>query len=525
MNASPSWLSLSRQEAHKFYARKLKEAKAHGMEQLRLTFYEIGRHDLYFFLCYILEQVNYPWLDNDWTFQKCRLVQSAPWGFADFWPRGHMKTTIITVGYTLWESLYFPETTTGIFMMVQRQYLKVAGQIMAYLELDHVKWIFKDVLWENPSRDSRGWNAQAGLYFRRESTAREATIEFHSILSLPTGTHLQRHRLDDIVDQKYVTNQEMVEKALNNVRLMTPLRTMDGLSGLAGTRYGNLDAYHFLLEQESYIPRVFTPTDNGEIDGRLLLMTQEQFARWCKDLGPYQVACQMFQKPQNLSLRQFDSGWIQWWNAPDQWSSMNRYIIVDPASKKGKGNDFTAIAVVGLGADQNVYLIDAVRDQLDPSERADTLVALVMQYKPKAVFYEESGMSADVHHLRTLMDRKQYHFNLYPVQAGGNKAARIETLQPLAKDGRLWMPKRLDRVSSEGAMYDVVQDFVRYEWTQWPKPTHDDLLDALCRVTDGSTTEDRKKFPIPIEFPKERTPVHRVVASPTRYDPATNRRI
>ena len=123
------------------------------------------------------------------------------------------------------------------------------------------------------------------------------------------------------------------------------------------------------------------------------------------------------------------------------------------------------------------------------------------------------------------MGRVQHHFNLYPVQAGGNKKARIETLQPLAKNGRLWIPRNIWRTDATGQTYDVVAQFIRFEWTQWPKPTHDDMLDALCRVTDGSTTEDRKKYPIPIEFPKldERPQVS--YEQEGHYDPATRRMV
>jgi predicted phage terminase large subunit-like protein len=195
---------------------------------------------------------------------------------------------------------------------------------------------------------------------------------------------------------------------------------------------------------------------------------------------------------------------------------LNRYIIVDPANSKSKDSDFTAMVVVGLGVDQHVYLIDAVRDRLNPLERAKKLMELVRKYKPKATFYEESGLSMDVQYLNELMGRVGYSFELVGVKAGGNKAARVETLQPLAMEGRLHFPRHLETVNAEGQFVDVMEDFLRNEWSQWPKPTHDDMLDALARVTDGTTNELRQSIVFPKEPVIQRGPVRR------DWDPATH---
>ena len=53
---------------------------------------------------------------------------------------------------------------------------------------------------------------------------------------------------------------------------------------------------------------------------------------------------------------------------------LSRYILVDPASEKKKDNDYTAMVVIGLGADDNYYILDIVRDRLN---RKRCLVATV----------------------------------------------------------------------------------------------------------------------------------------------------
>ena len=74
------------------------------------------------------------------------------------------------------------------------------------------------------------------------------------------------------------------------------------------------------------------------------------------------MATQMLQDPRSDKSAGLQRDWLNYWDA-DSWASMNCYMLVDPASEKSKKSDYTAIAVIGLGADGNKYWIDGVRDR------------------------------------------------------------------------------------------------------------------------------------------------------------------
>ena len=515
MSELPSWLPSTREVAHRLYRRALDEVAQESLEVQREVFFQLQKNDFFFFTLYCLEFEDFQYLNNDWVFAKSREIQAQPWGFLDLWARAHYKTTLLTVAHSLWEACNDPELTFGIFSMTSGLAKKIGVQIKRYLEKPHMWFVFKDTIYTEPTKAAPGWSVDGGLMLRRKGNPREATFEFFGMESFPTGRHFSRLRGDDLVDQTYATNAAMVEKAVNLIQLLTPLRTPEAKWGLAGTRYDNGDAYGHIIEQGMFKPRVYTPTQNGQIDGPLVLFTPEQFRDWMSALGQYHAACQLFQKPQALSLRQLDAGWLRYWEPESGSSRMNRYLVADPASKKGKDNDYTVYWVIGLNDDGNVYVIDCVRDKMSLQERAKAFMRLIRQHAVQAAFYE--GAQADIEYIEEVMGREQYRIPLYQMGTSGrHKVAAIDRLQPLAAEGHLYFPNTLPYITVDGRFTDLLTEFIKDEWTQWPKPKHDDMMDALARVVDGS--EER------IVFPRRRPPVA-PGRTAKRYDPATKRMV
>lgn len=164
--------------------------------------------------------------------------------------------------------------------------------------------------------------------------------------------------------------------------------------------------------------------------------------------------------------------------------NLNTYILVDPASEKKKTSDFTAAFVVGLGRDQNYYILDFVRDRLSLTERADLLFKWHRHYKPNGVGYEKYSMQADVEHMKDRMEREQYRFPI--VELGGTLAKndRIRRLIPIFEARRVWFPESLNYTQHTRQVTDLVKDFIEEEYAPFPVGRHDDMLDCLARIVD-----------------------------------------
>lgn len=515
MDGSKPWLPESREAAERFYHLALTEAKAKSDEDFRVTYRALAEADLFFFQNHVLAHHDNSWCDSDWVFEACRMVQESPYGYLDLWSRGHFKTTIPTVAHSLWTGIQDTEETISIFSMTNPLAKAIGRQMKQYLEDPFLYWLWPDKLWERPDREAPVWSLDIGLILKRKGNPREATFEFHGLIdAMPTGRHFGILKFDDVVNEKYVTNQEMVDKASEAFRLSVPLGKPGSRRGVVGTRYSNADAYQAILDQGSYTPRIITPTTDGTLTGPLRLWDQHTFQEWIRDLGPYQSACQLFQRPEQQSNQRFLMEWLRGWKNL-AWDNLNRFIIVDPAGEKKQEADYTVMAVVGLGLDGNAYLIDLIRDKLNLKEKADRLFKLHETYTPMDTYYEKIGAQTDIPFMEMEMERRQYRFRITPVGQNIPKRQRIETLQPLFAEGRFYLPEDLYRIDFEGKTRNLMREFIDFEFLQFPFCRHDDVLDCLARVTDGTTLKTER----PIQWPKVQPRRDIGPRTTAKYDP------
>ena len=198
------------------------------------------------------------------------------------------------------------------------------------------------------------------------------------------------------------------------------------------------------------------------------------------------------QEPRPVEGAEFKRTWINRYVAPPKVS--NKIILVDPAGDpakntgKRKKSDFTAMWVIALASDQNAFVVDGLRDRMNLTQRTDALFALHKKHKPMQVRYEQYGLQADVEHVKTQMEARQYRFAIKEVGGGIEKNARIRRLVPWFEGGRLWLPHDMFRTSVLGKDYDVVAHFIEQEYVTFPVGRFDDSFDCLARLAEPSLT-------------------------------------
>lgn len=485
---------MTRQEAHAGYKMVLSAipeddgaARAAAMRGLCLC-------DLFFLMVFVLGRSD---MDNDWCFDRCREVQAEPDGCLDLWAREHYKSTIITVGKTIQDVLADPETTVGILSYNQDIASSFLVQIKSIFEgCESLKDLFPDVLWSNPEKEAPVWNTEA-LIVKRKTIPKEATIE-----ALPlhkgVGKHFSLLVYDDVVTPDSVTTPDMIKKTTENWQLSLNIGANGGRRRMIGTRYHFNDTYNTALKQGSAKPRIYPATDSGTYEGNPVFLTRAQLDEKRRDMGPYVFSCQMLQNPAADSTMGFKTEWFRTYhNDSLPWERMNRYILVDPAGEKKKGNDYTTMWVLGLSEDGNAYVLDGVHDRLNLSERTSRLFLFHRKYRPNLTGYEKYGMQADIEHIEEVMQREAYTFPIIPLGGSMPKYDRIRRLVPKFEQGKVIFPYRLLYIDIEGKTHDLTQEFLEDEFLAFPVCAHDDMLDCLARHLDPDFPV---KFPKPKEF-------------------------
>lgn len=210
----------------------------------------------------------------------------------------------------------------------------------------------------------------------------------------------------------------------------------------------------------------------------------------------YHFSGQYLQEPVPLGGNEFKPDWINYYpNGSVKPTNMNIYILCDPAGgdeinkKKKKTSDWTAFMVVGLAPDNNYYLLDMVRDRLNPTERINTLFILHRKWnalagKPAKVGYEKYALMTDTHYIKEKMVQDTYHFTLVELGGTMQKEERIRRIIPDMQNGRWFFPDNLHYVDTEGRRFDLVNELVNSEMPNFPRAKFDDMLDALSRLYD-----------------------------------------
>lgn len=403
---------------------------------------------------------------------------------------------------------------------------EMAQKSRILMESDWYKQLFPNTKLDSTQNEKHNfWTTQRGMYYSS------------AIMSV-TGRGADFVTLDDPVNPTEAFSQTIRENTnaeisatiptrFNDLRIAKWLLIMQRLHDDDPTGHFALkdDRWHVLkLPGENKTDQPITYALGNKTwtmePGQLLFpvrLTQTVLEELRKDLGEYNYAGQILQEPVPIGGGDLRVEWVQYYpQGGIKPKEMNVVILVDPAGgeemnkRKKKLSDWTAFMVVGLAADNNYYLLDIVRDRLNPTERIDTLFMLHRKWnelcgKPPKVGYEKYGLMTDTHYIREKQKVDAYHFGL--VELGGSmaKEERIRRLIPDMQNSRWYFPQSLIYIDGEGRRFDLVQEILTSEMPTFPRARHDDMLDALSRIYEGE---------LAMVFPKPKTTMTQKAMAP-----------
>lgn len=395
-------------------------------------------------------------------------------------PRGHLKSTFVTIAFSIQQILKNPNIRILIANQVWDMSRKFLSEIKAQLEQSHLKSLFGNFV-------SARWNADEIIVRQRTRPKKEPTVLTTGLEGESTGGHFDLIILDDLTGLQNSKTTEQREKTKAYRRSMINLLDPAGLLIDIGTRWHLDDTFAVIFEKEMkyYDVMVRKVIENGKVifpkhfakkfnDVRKDWMTVDDPT--CLDYIDHLRAsmpledfyAQYLNDPVAAENQMIQSEMFRYWNQKPEGLYVS--MAVDFAISQKREADFTGIVVLGMDSEYRIYVLDAIRGHWTPAQIVDNIFQKQSQWRPFEVGMETNGFQRTLKlaceaEMRT---RKQF-FSIVEVKNGPDKQKdnRIKSLEPFYRRGDVFH-----------AAYMKGKD-LESELLTFPRGKHDDLVDAM----------------------------------------------
>ncbi|ODS01869.1 hypothetical protein AUC71_02970 [Methyloceanibacter marginalis] len=136
--------------------------------------------------------------------------------------------------------------------------------------------------------------------------------------------------------------------------------------------------------------------------------------------------------------------WIRWYDRPPERTSKTKILLsIDPASKDGPHNSYSALATIQVEGD-DYYVRDMVRGRFDFPVLREKTLALAERYKPTAILIEDTSSGTGL--AQELRRKGLYRIKAVPVER--DKVTRLFVQTAKFEAGRVHLPKDASYLST-----------------------------------------------------------------------------
>lgn len=425
-------------------------------------------------------------------------------------PRDHLKSKMAAFIAAWWltkdptETILYVSSTASLAE-------KQLGQIKGILESDVYRRYWPDMINIEEGKRTR-WNTEEIIVdhpLRKAEGIADPSIKAIGITGSVTGFHASKVVLDDLVTPQNAYTEEGREKVSS---LYSQLASIEGATAqelVVGTRYHPKDLYNDLIlmkevffaengdEEEILVYEVFQRVveTEGEFlwprsqrkDGKAYGFDAQILARKkAKYIDTAQFYAQYYNDPNDPGSQAIESNKFQYYeknllkNIEGTWffkdRKLNVYAAIDFAFSRSKRADSTAIVVVGIDFQNNIYILDINRFKTDRiKEYFDNLLHLHNKWGFRKMRAEVTvAQQAIVTELKESYIKPQglvISIDEYrPSRNEGDKEERIAAiLEPRYDNMQIWHYR--------GGNCQLLEEELILR-----RPPHDDIKDALSNA-------------------------------------------
>ena len=431
-------------------------------------------------------------------------------------PRDHGKSRMIAYRVA-WELTKDPTLRILYISATANLAEKQLGFIKSILTSDTYSRYWPDHVHPEDGKRTRWTNSEIMLDHpaRKAEKIRDPSVFTGGLTTSLTGMHCDIAVLDDIVVYENAYSGEGRNKVKSQYSLLSSIEGAEAREWVVGTRYHPVDLYNDLLQMteemfdddgnkvgEDNIYEIFERPveDRGDGTGEMLWpRSQRRDGKWfgfdikvlAKKRGQYldkgQFRAQYYNDPSDPDNVPIESSRFQYYERKllkeeqGHWfykdAKLNVFAAVDFAFSLSKKADYTAIVIVGVDSDNNIYVLDIDRFRTDRiTDYFEHILQLSTKWSFRKLRAEVTvAQQAIVKQLKELIKQHGLAISVdefRPNKYQGNKDERISaTLEPRYDNLQIWHYRGGNTQTLE-------------EELQSRNPPHDDIKDALASAID-----------------------------------------
>lgn len=425
-------------------------------------------------------------------------------------PRGHLKSTLVTQGWTIQQLIRDPRKRVLIASAELKHAEKFVGAIEAQIS-SNPKFIERFGSLKAP--DCKKWSSEACDIIGKAHGDKENSITAASIGTDCTSQHYDIIILDDLVNRRFSRSDEMRIKCWNFYMDCLDLLEPDGQLIFVGTRWHFADIYSKLIEEHKKNPERFDFVVNEAAlindkferrqfrdmlkDPATITLFPEKFSRHTiqrlfdikikKPGGEYEFSCQQMNFPVSDSNQPFKIEDIEFIDALPGTATL--YQTIDPAGTDSikKDQDDTAICTSAIDINGDIINVDMFAEKTTNLGLFTNAYNYFLKYpKVRKVGLETNFNGTNSLYMKTNYPDMARKIEPYRAPTTNNKADRMLVLQPYTANGKFKMLMHADgeeytigdrTVKLYPGQYKLLLQMIDFGSTE-----HDDALDAQAAV-------------------------------------------
>lgn len=238
----------------------------------------------------------------------------------------------------------------------------------------------------------------------RDPSITDPTVMAFGVMTGVTGGRAEIIILDDIQDEKNSDTPEQREKIKRCVRQCMPLLTAGGVLIVLGTRYDGDDVYNWIINDTDgefatlILDCGFEPVRDeagqwdlvGKARFDMPKLQKAPLLSKLKTMGPKEFSAAYLNRIIGSELQPFRRENFQYRKHSNALlEQLSCFILTDPASSKKKRACHSVIALVGLDAALNAYLIDLRVGHWNETEFKGAFFAMLGRWVNRVVIHHE----------------------------------------------------------------------------------------------------------------------------------------